>query len=536
MDSRISLLLVTLLAACSGGGGGGSGGGTPSGPVDATITIDNSAAAELAASPVNRRLLGSNLQWTDGGDGMLADGTLAFSSAPLDGAVALAPTVLRYPGGGHADQYRWANGIGALGSRGTSMHVFTGEMQTIRFGTDEFLSLCQQTGAAGMITVNIISGSAGESADWVRYVNGDPPTGADPVVADWEIGNEPYLQNSSHPEWDIDAATFAAAYDSHVAAMVAADPRIRVGLPILGGLAAPLLPTGRQTWNADVIGAISQRVDFVAIHNAYLPFYYTHASPLPDDAAMLRSTLASAPAVDADLDGIRAQLTSHGITAPFAMTEHNALMTVFGTFAPIPRSDGIPTSLAGAVYTADLLCLLAKRSDMDSAEHWSLISNWMFGALAPGGAARPAQRALTGLSGAFTGKVLPAAVDGPVADVPGLGALPAQTAMPLVGALATGGGGTVRVVLVNRSPDRAMRVRLACLGGVDRHALATVRTLNADDPLAEHYDGSSCPDWVQTQVATGGTGPVVDLPAHALVIATIPGPAAATAAGPLGDG
>lgn len=528
---RPSLALLAVLAACSGGGSPDAAGPAPSPPPDAIVTIDNRPAALLAAPAVNRRLLGSNLQWTDGGDGLLAESSLSYASGPLAGAVALAPTVLRYPGGGQADQYHWAQGVGGLSSRGTCMHVFSGEMQTVRFGTAEFLDLCQRTGAAGMITVNTVSGSPAESAAWVGQVNGSPPVGAAPVVGDWEIGNEPYLENASHPDWDVDATTFAAAYDAHVAAMLAADGRIRVGLPLLGGFATPLLPLARRSWNADVLGAIGQRVDFVAVHNAYLPFYYQH-TPVPDAASMLQATLAGAPAVDADLEAMRAQLTAHGVAAPFAMTEHNALMTLFGSSDPVPPSDAIPTTLAGAVYLADLVCVLARRDDVDSAEHWSLISNWMFGAMTYLGAPRPAQRALEGVSAVLNGGRLPAVVSTPTADVPGLGALPAQTAMPLVGALACGDADEVRIILVNRSPDRAMRVRLVCQGGA-AHAIATMRTLDEADPLAPHIDGVGTPDWVTSTAVVDADAVTVTLPAHALVTVRIP---ATPATAPRSDG
>ncbi len=485
---------------------------------DATVTIDNSAVGVQAAPEVNRRVLGSNMQWTDSGDGILQPGSTGFAAVPLAQAVTLAPTVLRYPGGGQADAYDWRQGVGDV--RGECMHVFTGAMQTVYFGTNEFLDLCAQTGAAPMFTLNVVNGTPEDSAAWVSYVNNPP--GGSLIARDWEVGNEPYYQNSLHPEWDMTAEEYAAAYNAHAAALIAADPRVRVGLPLLGPLDAALLPAGRQTWNADVLAGLNQRVDFVAVHDAYLPFNYTFVKAT--DADMLRATLAGAPAVAADLDAIRAQLTAADINAPFAMTEHNALMTVYGTWNPIPRSDGVTCSLAAAVYTTDLICTLAARDDVDSAEHWSLIGNWLFGAMYSDGTMRPSGNALTGLGQAMTGRRLAMQVSSPTVNVPAFGAKPAQTAMPLLGAFACGSDSVVRTILINRSPGRSLRVRLTCSAGANAGAKAAVRTLNALDPLKAYTFGIGAPNWSDGTATTDAGGVTVNVPAHAAVIVSLPAP------------
>lgn len=528
-----ALLALLCLGACSAGAGGGA---PPPAPpaipipaatdpapagADAVVAIDDSPAALAAAPPVNRRVLGSNLQWTDGCDGLLAAGGTAYAPSPLAAAVALAPTVLRYPGGGHADLFRWDQGEGA--SRGTSTHAFTQAAQTVWFGTGEFLDLCRRTGAGPMITLNTVTGSATESAAWVMRANGADRSGA-PVVRDWEVGNEPYLENAGHPELDRTAAQYAAAYDAHAAAVLAADARLRLGLPLMGPLLRPLVAAARRGWNAEVLSAIRQRVDFVAVHDAYLPFYHPH-DRVPADGELLPALLASAAAVDADLDLLRAELTAAGCTAPFAMTEFNALGTTFATFAPIPRSDGLPVSVAGAVYLADLVCTLARRDDVDSALHWSLVGNWCFGAFHPDGSPRPALRALHGLSAALTGRRLPVAVAAPLVAVPAFGAKPAQAAVPLVSAFAAGGSGGWRAVLVNRSPDRALSVRIDRAGGrLPMGARAGLRVLSAADPLQEHYLGATTPDWSASITVAGPGGLVVALPACSLAIVELPPP------------
>jgi len=286
--------LLPLFAGC--------GGGSPAPPpaVDATVSIDNTDAAVLAAPPVNRRLLGSNLEWIGGGDDILTAGTSTFATAPLGNAATLAPAVIRYPGGSLADAYQWLPGVAT--PRGQEVNIYSGQPETVYFGTSEFLSLCRQVGASPLITLNVVTAAPSDSAAWVAYTNGSPPSGSAPVVPDWEVGNEPYYLNGIGSAYTVTAAQYAAAYDAHVSAVRAADPRVRVGLCLAGAIDAPLLSSGRLTWNADVLGAITQRVDFVAIHDAYLPVLYNYSSANPPTSQQLLSAmLASAPAADADL-------------------------------------------------------------------------------------------------------------------------------------------------------------------------------------------------------------------------------------------
>jgi len=510
----LALSLGGVLLIPLGGCGGAGSAQTPAPPLpDAVLTLDNRAATVNAAPVVNRRLLGSNLQWTNQGDGIYNGNTLDFEPLGLAAAQTLSPTVLRYPGGALADAYHYAQGIGA--TRGTCLDVWAKAQATVHLGTDEFLDLCQRTGAAPMITLNVITGSPAESAAWVNYANGTPVAGAEPLVRDWEVGNEPYYHSTDYPAFDVSPAQFATAYDAHAKAVLAADGRVRVGLPLLGPNLVRLVPEDRKTFNATVLGSIQQRVDFVAVHDAYLPFLYQASTPSSEE--MLRSVLASAPAVAADLTTLRAQLGTAGISAPFAMTEHNALMSVgFG----LPY-DGIPASVAGALYTADLICTLAARDDVDSAEHWSLIGNWYFGAMYVGGLPRPAYRALQGLGEVFKGRRIPLQLTAPVADIPAFGALPAQTSMPLVSGFVTGSGGQVRVILVNRSTTRALRLQVACGAGAVAGSTATLRILNAADPLLAYDRGVGTPDWVTSQLAVDAKGLSLDLPAHALAILTL---------------
>jgi hypothetical protein len=106
------------------------------------------------AGPVNRRILGSNVQWVDRGDALLAEDGSQFDPEMLELVGRLGPTVLRYPGGALAVTFDWRAGNGPI-HRGSSEHFHTRQRQRVLFGTAELLALCRRVGAEPLITVNV---------------------------------------------------------------------------------------------------------------------------------------------------------------------------------------------------------------------------------------------------------------------------------------------------------------------------------------------------------------------------------------------
>ena len=85
--------------------------------------------------------------------------------------------VLRWPGGCFADEYHWKDGIGE--DRPPRYHPIPDPANPVwrhEFGTDEFLKLCELTGADPVITVNTATGTCEEFLDWYEYINGAPET------------------------------------------------------------------------------------------------------------------------------------------------------------------------------------------------------------------------------------------------------------------------------------------------------------------------------------------------------------------------
>ena len=128
----------------------------------------------------------------------------------VEGCRELGVGAMRWPGGCCADHYHWKNGIGPR--RPVRMHPMADPANPVwrhDFGTDEFMRLCELTGADPILTINTATGSPEEFLDWFEYVNGSPETKYGAMRA--ENGHpEPYnvriwgIGNTDENVWHID--------------------------------------------------------------------------------------------------------------------------------------------------------------------------------------------------------------------------------------------------------------------------------------------------------------------------------------------
>ncbi len=436
---------------------------------EVTLAVDPGAAGV----PINPALLGSNVQWCDGGDGLLRpDGSP--QPAMQAAAGALGPTVLRYPGGTQADAFHW--------DAPQNLHVFADVMQPTLMDTRRLLELCEQWGATAMCQVNLVTGTPDEAARWVRQANVDglvsSRTGRRlPAVPRWELGNEPYLQNARRPDLDLTPAQFASQVNAFIPALKAVDPTVRLGLPLTTDRRNGVWVTPYQGFTAGVLAAVDQPFDFACVHDAYMPYV---TDGMSDPRTLYYGAMAGALAVQDDLAAMRALLAAArpGRTIPLALTE----------WAPLFSMDGAPTdalllSPAGALYAVDLLRMLATQPDIECANHWSLTGNWWFGAVSQSATNRAVADAVALARPALAGSRLPASVRCDTLATPALGQMAARDAMPLLECLVSRSGATVRVLLVHKDLDRRAQVALD-LGGVAPLA-ATLTALRSADPFAD---------------------------------------------------
>ena len=84
---------------------------------------------------------------------------------------------VRWPGGCFADEYHWRNGIGPRDQRPATLNPnWGGVIEPNTFGTHEYFDFLDQIGADAYLSINVGSGTAAESADWLEYLTTPQPT------------------------------------------------------------------------------------------------------------------------------------------------------------------------------------------------------------------------------------------------------------------------------------------------------------------------------------------------------------------------
>ncbi len=500
--------------------------------VDMTESCDNEHLSgnaritfnlEKSQRTVNRLLLGNNAQWVDGGDEILKKNSLDFDVSALDMLQKLSPTVIRYPGGSFADAYHWRNGMGTLAERGECEHVFARTMQKVYFGTKEFLTLCRTLKATPLITINVITETPQDAADWVKQINVtgilDNDGNKFPPVKYWEIGNEPYLKQDYNPDLDITPSEFAKRSSAIIAAMRKVDPTIVVGLPLrldtLGNVAATPYPGFSDT----VLQNVSTSFDFVAIHNAYRPVIFP--GPDPDDIALFKATMASTLSVQKDFDKMQKLL--HRFfpqkNIPLALTEYNT----FFTQGKEP-TDSYITSLMGALYVADLIRIMSERDDILMANYWSLKNNFYFGSISFKNTPRVPFLVLSMFSEKLKGKWVPFKIDSPAFNSQTVGYAPETHDVPTITAMVVRDSNTVRFFLLNKDVANSHSVDITeehC------HSIKTIslKTLTSDHFLDGHERNFGLPEtevkWRDSSIQATAFPLTVTLPQHSLSLLEI---------------
>lgn len=452
-------------------------------PPEAPVAPRNGAVMTVDPGQVlraiNPMILGNNIDWTHGAQGMYPEESDKPSPAYLALADRIAPTALRYPGGTNSDFYHWKNGIGPLSARRTNK-TLEGKEELVKLGTDEFLALCARWKSEPLITVNIATGTAQQAADWVRYTN-QRASGL-PRVKYWEIGNEPYLE-AQFPEAKITPAEYAQRANAFIAAMKAVDPGISCGLVLrndtLGGVEA----TPFKGFNDIVLGAVKQPYEFASLHSSYYPVTFEKKESPRD---LYLATMAGTRVMEQDMDATRAKLRHYapGRDVGFAITEYNALYSLdiirWGLASVfLSKTDRYIDSMAAALYVADALRVFSQRSDLLMANFWSLTGNWWFGAISHEGTPRPPFHVLEAYRQLAHGNLVQSRIEGPTMSTSKSGFVPAMRDIPQVVGHAVDDGSVLRVAIINKNPGASMPLRL------DVPALArakvAVREIGASD-------------------------------------------------------
>ncbi len=381
-------------------------------PVQIQIRVD----AGHRLHPTQPLLTGTNMPWIYGSEGMM-DPQGRLRDAMMARAREWAPPVIRYMGGEPVRGFRWRQGVGPLAQRPVVQPDAHQPAQRILFGTQEFLEVCEDLGSIPLVEVNMYEGAAAdlarETADWVRHANASSlrsrRTGRVlPKVRYWELGNEPYVRDSRGPDGRTNPeffrpASFARRLNAVMAAVRAADPSARIGIPFaLDTLSGrpwrpnnePATVVGEQLGYADqLLSALDrpQDVDFLALH-FYMPQVAGEGpellARLPNDEALYWGTVAGSETLRRHLQTVAEFWSKHprtrGLSLPkLLVTEYNSFFTTARRNGKELAQNGYVATVAGALFVADLIRAMSQDDRIEAAMQWSLSGNWVFGAIKP---------------------------------------------------------------------------------------------------------------------------------------------------------
>ena len=192
-----------------------------------------------------------------------------FRTDVLKAVRDLNVTILRWPGGNFCSGYNWKDGIGSKDERPARPELAWNDVESNRFGTDEFLRYAAAVGAEPYVCVNLGLGTIDDARHWVEYTNGTQNTfwaderrkngRAEPWnVRFWALGNEidgPWQLGHKNAEEYSKFALEAAK------AMRAVDPSIKLVASGSSNYGADWIG-----WNRTVLQRLRNQIDYIAIH------------------------------------------------------------------------------------------------------------------------------------------------------------------------------------------------------------------------------------------------------------------------------
>jgi alpha-N-arabinofuranosidase len=448
-------------------------------------------------------LYGRGRLWIDQVSLMPGDSVDGVREDVFEKGKALRPAFLRWPGGNVAQDYHWMWGIGPRDQRFTWTNLSWGnELEPSDFGTDEFVRLCRNLGAAPSITVNVEGrgATADEAAAWVEYANGPASSRYGTMraanghpepfgVKYWEIGNEIW---GSWVRAHSDAETYARNYVRYADAIRHVDSSVR----LIG------VGDNNMSWNQTVLRIAGSKLDYLAIHH-----YYGLAEMRGDERNLMAHPLHYEQVYKQVAEMFRELAPGRAIK--LAVNEWN-------TSLPVPRQ----RSMESGLYAARLMNVF-ERSDIVAMSAVSdFVNGW------PGGVIQSSRHGLfvtpTYLvnelySRRFGTERLAARVQSPVFDTTLEG-----NNIPYLDAVVTrtSDGKQIFVKAVNTDPERTLHTSIE-LAGAKVAAEATIETINAESLAAANSFESPDAVSLRQKRISAGTSFVVDLPSHSVSVITL---------------
>ncbi len=338
--------------------------------------------ANVVISKIDHRIFGSNLEWFNNGDGF-ATPNRALRNRLVTLAKKQGITVWRFPGGILADYYNWVDGTGPRNLRPIRRHPGDSGSSANTFGSPEFFELLHLTHSQGLITVNAGTGTAKEAAAWVAYANqpGNARRTRDGFVKPigiklWEVGNELYLPgNPGEKKITVTPEVYARRYVRFADAMRKVDPSIRV--IAIGVAKSHFGPDTRYPdWTKTLLRLDADKIDMIAVHNAYFPMLYKVRQPRVDQVY---------PALWASPEAVDRSLTRLGkLIAHYEGKHHIGIaITEWGALYSLPGADPYwvdhVKTLGSGVYIGRMLQVFMSHPRVQVANYFKFTDHSFMG-------------------------------------------------------------------------------------------------------------------------------------------------------------
>lgn len=210
----------------------------------------------------------------------------------LEAVRGLRPPIIRWPGGCFASVYLWKDAIGPQHERRIYPAYMWEDQDINSFGTDEYMRLCQRTGAEPLVVINtgVLNSGCGAPAqfrlpsdddylpyalEWMEYCNGDVST---PLGALRAANGHPEAYNVVY--WELDNETWGAGVEAYIAKVQEFAPAMRAKAAELGTPIKILACGGNgfdMRWNRSLIDACAPLMDYISIHHYENPDNFASA-------------------------------------------------------------------------------------------------------------------------------------------------------------------------------------------------------------------------------------------------------------------
>jgi len=233
---------------------------------------------------------------------MPSDNIDGWEGAVVEGLTELPAQSLKWPGGCMADDYDWRYGLGPRDDRYGTVDQAWATWDENDVGIDEFMRLCELTGAEPIMGVNGGTGTPEMAAQWVEYCNGSIGTewgarraanghAAPYDVRTWVVGNE---QWGFFETGYVGPELYADRYLAIADAMRKVDPTIT------------MVAVGQVgEFNRIVLRKAAHAIDQLQIH-AYTP----DAGPAVTDGPSATHKIATAEVFDGWFEQCRQDIAS----------------------------------------------------------------------------------------------------------------------------------------------------------------------------------------------------------------------------------